>query len=107
MKKIKIENWEKGIRYTPSGWKIYILRNPNGKYLEVMNTKEFDDFLKSEKEKLIHDHEILINTILDTKNEEICQEKKIAKEIIKKLAEEFEVEEKQIRIALKDLKKEV
>ena len=65
------------------------------------------ELLKSEKEKLIHDHEILINTILDTKNEEICQEKKIAKEVIKKLAQKFGVEEKQIRIALKDLDKKV
>jgi len=35
------------------------------------------------------------------------KEKEIAKEIIKKLVQKFGVEEKQIRIALKDLDKKV
>ena len=66
----KIENWEKQ-------FDKMALKDNEDYYDEIDDDdyKELKSFirqlLKQEKEKLIHDHEILINTIVDTKNREI------------------------------------
>ena len=62
MKKEKKENWEKGFEKLVDNWEE----------IDWIDIKSFiRQLLKQEKEKLIHDHEILINTIVDTKNREI------------------------------------
>ena len=76
MKKEK-ENWEKEF---DENFDMYNSIHDDGTKIPVWSGSDFENIksfirqlLIQEKEKLIHDHKILVNTILET-NEKICME---------------------------------
>ena len=68
----KIENWEKEF---DEEFDMYNPIHDDGTKIPVWSGSDFENIksfirqlLKQEKEKLIHDHKILVNTILEEKN---------------------------------------